>query len=154
MTKLVLEKPSWRRYLELSGYRRSSRLLPLFTSLYTNRSLAISHTEEITQGSKTALAYVYCDYKDPRTQSEIEILSSITRQLAEQIDSLPLEVKTFRDKYIEKRSHPSDVERISLVKAISSCFEKTYVFIDALVILFYPTHCPTHLTLLILYHVG
>jgi hypothetical protein len=95
--------------------------------------MAINYVEENTQRSKVAVAYVYCDYKDPKTQSETELLSSIIRQLAEQSKPIPPEVNAFRDKFTEKRRHPTDDERISLVRTISELFEKTYVFVDALV---------------------
>lgn len=69
-----------------------------------------------------------------KTQSEVELLSSITRQLAEQISPLPPEVKAFRDKDTQERRNPTDGERISLLRSICLLFETTYVFIDALVI--------------------
>ncbi|MCJ1394650.1 hypothetical protein MMC18_007530 [Xylographa bjoerkii] len=95
-------------------------------------SVAVNYIEENTQRSKVAIAYVYCDYKDPKTQSEIQLLSSIIRQLAEQSKPLPPEVNAFRDKYAEKRRHPTADERISLMRTISEHFERTYVFVDAL----------------------
>lgn len=98
-----------------------------------NRSTAVSYVEEKTEGLQVAIAYVYCDYQDPSTSSEVEIFSSITRQLAEQCEVIPVEVKAFRDRYTGKRSLPSPEERVSLVRALAQHFERTYVFIDALV---------------------
>lgn len=124
--------------------------------LHTNRSLAISYIEANTQGLKVAIAYLYCDYKDPKTQSELELLSSITRQLAEQSNPMPPEIKAFCEKYTEKRSYPSDDERISLVRAMSVLFERIYVFLDALVMLYHPVYGTNNLWLLIaiFYHLG
>ncbi|KAL7936459.1 ankyrin repeat-containing domain protein [Trichoderma chlorosporum] len=95
-------------------------------------SAAISYVEEETLGRNSAIVCIYCDYKDPRTRSEIEIMSSIIRQLAEQCKPLPLAVKVFRDKYFEKRTDPSSEERLSLIKTLSQLFDQTYVFVDAL----------------------
>lgn len=64
-------------------------------------------------------------------------MSSLTRQLAEQMDTLPTEVKVFHDKTIQKNRNPTDNERLSLVKSISCYFETVYIFIDALVTLFF-----------------
>lgn len=88
--------------------------------------MAIKYIEENTRRSRVAIAYVYCDYKDPRTQSEIELLSSITRQLVEQIRPISPEVSVFRDKYAEKRRRPTGDERIALLKSVSERFEKTF----------------------------
>jgi hypothetical protein len=98
-----------------------------------NRSIVVNHVGEATQGRKAAIAYIYCDYKDAKTQSEVEILSSITRQLAEQTSPMPLEVKAFRDKDTQKRRNPTDDEWISLLRSLCLLFQTTYVFIDALV---------------------
>jgi len=105
--------------------------LPLLTSF---RSVAVNHVEEGTRGIKVGIAYIYCDYKDPKTHSEFELISSLTRQLAEQIDTLPAEVKLFHVENIRKNRNPTDNERFSLVNSISHFFETIYVFIDALVI--------------------
>ena len=103
------------------------------------RSIAVNHVWEATQGMKAAVAYIYCDYKDAKTQSALELLSSITRQLAEQTSPLPPELKAFRDKDIQNRRNPTDDERISLLTSICLLFQTTYVFIDALVIFSYLT---------------
>ncbi|KAM5349322.1 hypothetical protein ACJ41O_005827 [Fusarium nematophilum] len=95
-------------------------------------STAVSYIEENTEGSNVAIAYAYCDYQDRNTLSETSIWSSIIRQLVESCQQIPTEVTAFRDKYLEKRSLPTDEERILLVKALSRLFQKTYILIDAL----------------------
>jgi hypothetical protein len=60
-------------------------------------------------------------------------MSSLTQQLAEQMDTLPAEVKVFHDETIRKNRNPTDNERLSLVKSISGYFDTVYIFIDALV---------------------
>ena len=102
------------------------------TYIFTS-SIAVNHVVKATQGAETAIAYVYCDYQDPKTQSEVELLCSITRQLAEQTNPLPPEIKEFRDKSAQKRRNPTEDERISLIRSICLVFQKTYIFIDALV---------------------
>ncbi|KAI0105554.1 hypothetical protein GGR51DRAFT_192971 [Nemania sp. FL0031] len=93
-------------------------------------SRAVTYIEENTDRSRVAVSYVYCDYKEPRT--EIDMLSIIMRQLAEQCHPLPKEVVLFREKYLEKRTYPSNDDRISVIKAMARIFDKTFIFIDAL----------------------
>ncbi|KAI8724317.1 hypothetical protein NCS52_00000500 [Fusarium sp. LHS14.1] len=95
-------------------------------------STAVSYIENNTEGSNVAIAYAYCDYQDRNTLSETSIWSSIIRQLVESCQQIPTEVTAFRDKYLEKRSLPTNEERILLVKALSRLFQKTYILIDAL----------------------
>lgn len=101
--------------------------------LTLHRSLIVSFLEDNTQRSNAAIAYIYCDYKLSKTLSEIEILRSICRQLAEQLRPLPDHLISFRDKYAGKRSHPSDDEHLILLKTLAQSFETTYVIVDALV---------------------
>jgi len=75
-----------------------------------NKSIVVNHVEKAIQERKAAIAYIYCDYKDAKTQFEVEILSSITRQLIEQISLMSSEMKTFHDKNIQKRRNSTDDE--------------------------------------------
>ncbi|KAL8860761.1 MAG: hypothetical protein Q9178_002791 [Gyalolechia marmorata] len=96
------------------------------------RSIVVNHIGEETCGTSSALAYVYCDYKDMKSQSAVGLLSSVIRQLAEQLNPLPAEVKVFRDNDLEKRRNPTEDERISLLKSICSHFHAVYICVDAL----------------------
>lgn len=98
------------------------------------RSSAISYVEENSQGANVAIAYAYCEFQDTRTHSDVSLMNSIIRQLADQCEPLPRELTEFRDKWVEKKSFPGESDRVELLKAISSYFERTYIFIDALVI--------------------
>lgn len=78
---------------------------------------------------------MYCNYKDPDTQSETGLLSSITRQLIEQTRAMPPCVVKFWEKYVEAKRYPTMEERMSLAKEICTLFARCYIFVDALVIL-------------------
>ncbi|KAK3994869.1 ankyrin repeat-containing domain protein [Cladorrhinum sp. PSN332] len=95
-------------------------------------STMVNYIDERTERSQVAIAFIYCDYRDPTTKSEVEILSSITRQLAEQCKPLPLEVRTFRDRYAGKMTRPSVEERLALIRFLAQRFRRTYILIDAL----------------------
>jgi hypothetical protein len=99
-------------------------------------SLAVDHVQETLRGTKAAIIYIYCDYQDPKTQSELELLSSIARQLTEQIVPTPPVVRQFCDKNAERRRYPTVDEWISLIESLCLLFQKSYVFIDALVIFY------------------
>lgn len=96
-------------------------------------SIAIRHIEQHTERTNVAIAYVYCDYKDSKVQSKVELISSIARQLAEQVHPIPQDVKIYRDRWTEKRSYPTHEERISLIENLVLHFNKAFVFVDALV---------------------
>lgn len=113
---------------------RSARFWPRYRGAKGSyRSIVVNHIGEEIHGTESALAYVYCDYKDTNTQSATGLLSSVIRQLAEQLGSLPPEVKAFRDNDLERRRNPTDDERVSLLKSLCSYFQTVYICIDALV---------------------
>ncbi|KAH7111654.1 ankyrin repeat-containing domain protein [Dactylonectria estremocensis] len=116
----------------MDGPRRMYRYVETGSGKTVMMSTAVSYIEENTEGSNVAIAYAYCDYQDRNTLSETSIWSSIIRQLVESCLQIPTEVTASRDKYLEKRSLPTDEERILLVKALSRLFQKTYILIDAL----------------------
>lgn len=89
-----------------------------------------------------AIAYVYCDYTDSNLQSETELIASITRQLVEQTHPIPREVKAYRDRWTEKRSYPTQEDRVSLIKDVALRFNRTYIFVDALVDVASTCHVP------------
>ncbi|KAL8648633.1 MAG: hypothetical protein Q9210_004877 [Variospora velana] len=95
-------------------------------------SIVVNHVTQVTQGKRVAIAYIYCDYKDVKTQSEVELLCSVIRQLAEQTSPLPPKLKAFHNQNTRARRHPTDNERISLLRSICLLFQTTYLFIDAL----------------------
>ncbi|KAG9388103.1 Goodbye multi-domain protein [Pyrenophora tritici-repentis] len=76
--------------------------------------------------------YVRMRRLDSKLQSEVELICSLTRQLVEQIHPISEEVKTYRDRWIEKRSYPTQEERVSLIEEVASHFTRTYIFVDAL----------------------
>ncbi|KAK8092127.1 uncharacterized protein PG998_015140 [Apiospora kogelbergensis] len=90
----------------------------------------VSHVEDITSHSNVGIAYVYCDYREPYTESEM--LSSIIRQLSQQISPMPSEIKSFHITWVGKKSYPSNDVYIALITSISKLFRRTFVFVDAL----------------------
>lgn len=95
--------------------------------------MAINFVEERFQGPEVAIAYFYCDYKDPRTSSEIGLLSSVVKQLLKVYVQIPSVVKTFYDKHIKRSKPPSFDEWLALLQSVIPFYDKTFLFIDALV---------------------
>lgn len=111
----------------------SQQLYPCLTYVPSARSFAVNHVEERTEYSNVGIAHIFCDYKLPETQRDVDILRSITRQLVERVAPLPEAVKSFRDKYTEKTRNPTIDEWVTLVEEVSKAFSKVFIFIDALV---------------------
>lgn len=97
------------------------------------RSLAIEYLHERSQGSNTAIVYLYCNYKDTETHSDLALLASIARQLTEQAKSIPKVTKAFCERQAQRRSDPGDDEWLDLIKSLCLVFSDSFLLVDALV---------------------
>lgn len=83
----------------------------------------------------TGIAYVYCDFKDKR-QTTINLFSSLARQLAEQLPTLPVEVIEFYTTHLERRRPDSGCPTIEdysqLLLLLSQSFPRTFLLVNGL----------------------
>ncbi|KAJ5775210.1 uncharacterized protein N7511_000221 [Penicillium nucicola] len=95
-------------------------------------SIIINDVDEKTRGTDTAIAFMYCNYKDTNTHSELALLSSIARQLTAQIEHIPAVVRDFRDQNAMRKRDPTGDEWVALIKSLGHFFCKMIVIVDAL----------------------
>ncbi|KAF8246353.1 hypothetical protein K440DRAFT_553495, partial [Wilcoxina mikolae CBS 423.85] len=104
-------------------------------------SIVIDHLAAVFPESNVGIAYVHCDYK-AEAQTPAGLLSSLIRQLAEQLPVLPQEVKLFREAYIDgtrrarmpalKSSSGCNTEELSqLLLSVISKFTTVFILVDA-----------------------
>ncbi|KAK8055165.1 ankyrin [Apiospora rasikravindrae] len=82
-----------------------------------------------------ALAFFFCDYKKPDTQSLVNILSSIALQLALQKEEAFTYLQEYFNQLHPENGLPRQAEPKQLIEAIqamSQVFEKSYIIVDAL----------------------
>ena len=96
-------------------------------------STVIHHTASVTSGQNVAVVYVYCDHKDPATHSAAALLNNITRQLVEQTKRKETidELTRYQNNTRSQNGHLTYEEVLSQLLSISSDFDKTYAFFDA-----------------------
>lgn len=98
----------------------------------TIRSFIVNHLDN-QAAPETAMAFVYCDYKESATHFALGLLRSVARQLAACSNVLLPEVKVFYDTHLARKCHPTEDDWVSLIRSVSRCFKKAYVFVDAIV---------------------
>ena len=62
-------------------------------------------------------------------------MSSIIKQLVGKHVRILSDVRIFHDKHTRKSKPPNRDEWMALLQSITSCFHKTFIFVDALVII-------------------
>ncbi|KAL6232559.1 hypothetical protein BDW75DRAFT_232694 [Aspergillus navahoensis] len=95
-------------------------------------SIAVNYVSANTEGNDVAIVYLYFDYKNRKTHSKLELLSSIARQLSAQCGQIPQLAREFRDRHADKRKEPEGKDWIVLIRELLRLFRKGYIFIDAL----------------------
>lgn len=99
--------------------------------------LAASVIEEALRASSpsSAVAFFYCDYKDPATQDLSNILGSLAQQFAKQDEESFAKLRTFYESH--NPEHRPDFRYdsealLSLVKAVTSVFDCAMIIVDGL----------------------
>lgn len=99
------------------------------------RSIVVDRLERL-YGEKSAVLFVYIEYKDPATQSVSAILANLLKQLLQRLEQsgLPSDINQSLDKFQSSiRAHHMDVtDYVQLILRASKYFVSVYLVIDAL----------------------
>ena len=98
-----------------------------------NRSFLVNYTQTALQGPENAVVYIYCNYKDPQTHSELELLACIGKQLAEQAYSGFHIARDFARQVSAQKRDPLGDELVAFIKSLCALFRTVHILIDALV---------------------
>lgn len=100
--------------------------------LKNTSSLAVQDLIERFVGGSIGLAFLYCDYRDPKGQTEVQFIGSLVNQLLRQFGSIPCKVSEL---YRSKKKNGTMLElqeAVDMLKATVDCFDRCYLCIDAL----------------------
>ena len=79
-----------------------------------------------------SISYIYCDYKDRKTQTVVNLLSSLVKQIVLQQADLPREVKDLFAAHNDGQSPMSLDVYSKLLASLSSYFRRSFIVVDAL----------------------
>ena len=78
------------------------------------------------------LAFIYCNHKANQAQNVKYFLGTITRQLVEQRQAIPKDVRTLHEKHRGKGTTPTREEYLALLQLLGKECSEIYIVIDAL----------------------
>ncbi|KAH0424534.1 ankyrin repeat protein [Colletotrichum camelliae] len=81
--------------------------------------------------SDVGIAYVYCNFKDQERQNHYDMLSSITKQLAQRFP-IPNSLKALYDTSQRKGTARSLRDTIDMLQTVVSFYQRVFIAIDAL----------------------
>ena len=99
-----------------------------------SRSIVIDYIQTNPPLSRTAIAYVYFDYKNKDTQNVLSIFCNILRQLLEQTGKVPQEIQHLYDSLPSERkeNNLSMDQCIAFMQIGCQNFDKIFLIFDAL----------------------
>ncbi|KAK4078600.1 uncharacterized protein Triagg1_2931 [Trichoderma aggressivum f. europaeum] len=97
-------------------------------------SVVVDHlTEKIKKDSNIGMAYIYCSFKQPKSeQTTRSLLSSVLKQLAGGRETFPATTRSLYEQHKAKQTHASQEELIEDLKAVIELCSRVFIIIDAL----------------------
>ncbi len=79
-----------------------------------------------------SVSYIYCDYKDRKNQTTVNLISSLVKQIVLQQENMPQEVKSLYSTYDDGQSSLSLEDLSRLLSCFSNHFRRSFILVDAL----------------------
>lgn len=95
-------------------------------------AIAVDHIWKAIRSDNVGVAYVYCNYKRRETQTAIDLLAAILKQLVQERPLYGEPVATLHDRHAARRTRPSLDEIRTALNSVISKYSKVYIIIDAL----------------------
>lgn len=101
----------------------------MLTSL---RSIVVEHLQGLPKEDNIAVAFIYCNYKDRESQTDLNLFSSLVKQLALQRKEMPSDIRDLYHEHHDSHKPLSSEEALHLLLRFSNLFRKCFVLVDAL----------------------
>lgn len=96
------------------------------------RSIVIEHLQQLFTEHDVSISYIYCDYKDRNTQTVVNLISSLVKQILSQQIDMPKEVKDLYAEHNNGQISLSLEEHSKLLASLSKYFRRSFILVDAL----------------------
>ena len=96
-------------------------------------ALVIDHlSKKFEAEGNIGIVFIYCNYNRQQEQKLGNLLATMLKQLVQDQDSLPEEVRNLYKRHIDKRTRPSDDELRTALRSAIGSFDRTFLVCDAL----------------------
>ena len=111
-------------------YHTTCYLSQALVQLTQCRSIVIEHLQQVFTENDVSISYIYCDYNDRKTQTTVNLISSLVKQIVLQRKDMPREVIEL---YTGKGQSSLSLEDLTrLLSSFSSHFRRSFILVDAL----------------------
>ena len=95
-------------------------------------AIVVDYLKRTLSNKVSAVAYIYCNYKERVQQTPDHLISSLIRQLVEQERSVPADLVSLYQSHATSKTRPSGLELQKLLVSAASRYSSFFVVIDAL----------------------
>ncbi|RDL36103.1 Uncharacterized protein BP5553_06715 [Venustampulla echinocandica] len=95
-------------------------------------AIAVDHIWKTFQGDSVGVAYIYCNYKRRETQTTIDLLAAILKQLVQERPLYGESLTALHTLHVNRRTRPSLDEICTTLNSVLKNYSKAYIIIDAL----------------------
>ncbi len=113
-------------------YDTNYRLSQTYNKLVPCRSIVIEHLQTLFSENDVSVSYIYCDYKDRKNQTTVNLISSLVKQIVLQQEDMPQEVQSLYSTYSYGQSSLSLEDLSRLLSCFSNHFRRSFILVDAL----------------------
>jgi hypothetical protein len=100
--------------------------------LISLRSIVVEHLQELSKEDGIAVAFIYCDYKDRENQTDLNLFSSLVKQLALQQKEMPSDIRDLYCRHHDGHGPLVLEEALHLLWRCANLFRKCFILVDAL----------------------
>ena len=95
-------------------------------------SIMVDYLGKTTRGDRTALAYLYCNYRKHEQQTDVDLLSTLLRQLIQGQPTIPKLVKALYEHHVDRGTRPTFSEVAKVLHSVVCDYAQVFIVIDAL----------------------
>ncbi|KAL8787605.1 MAG: hypothetical protein Q9195_007693 [Heterodermia aff. obscurata] len=95
-------------------------------------AIVVDYLQRMRHDKVSAVAYIYCNYKERAQQTPNDLISSLVRHLVEQERSVPSDLVSLYQRHTRSNTRPSNSELQRLLVSTASRFPSFFIVIDAL----------------------
>lgn len=100
--------------------------------LISLRSIVIEHLQGLPKEDDIAVAFIHCNYKDRENQTDLNLFSSLVKQLALQQREMPSDIRELYCKHHNGHGPLVLEEALHLLLRCVNLFRKCFILVDAL----------------------
>ena len=95
------------------------------------RSVVIDHLQS-TLNDNTAIAWIYCNYKEKSEQTLVNLFGNLLKQLILKRSSVPRHVRRLYEEHRKQNTRPAHSRIVKALQSEIESYSKTFIVVDAL----------------------